>query len=88
MMIQFVEGRHPVFRVTSPLSRGTLKSEGDRQLSKHFFAVGDTVESVSRTIIQFNQLSIHGAVSDYCEEDRSDLYWQDNRTHCLSCQVC
>ena len=29
MMIKFGESGHPVFRVTSPLSRGTLKRKGD-----------------------------------------------------------
>ena len=40
MMIRFAESGHPVFRVTSPLSRGTLKSKGGRKLSLHFFADG------------------------------------------------
>ena len=68
MMIKFRESRHPVFRATSPLSRGTLKSKGGGKLSFHFCANGDTIETVFRTIISFNQLSIYGAVSDLCEE--------------------
>ena len=34
----------------------------------HFCADGETVETVFRTIISVNQLSIYGAVSDLCEE--------------------
>ena len=68
MMIKFGESGHPVFRATSPLSRGTLKSKGGGKLSIHFCADGDTVETVLRTIISVNQLSICGAVSDLCEE--------------------
>ena len=68
MMIKFGESGHPVFRATSPLSRGTLKSKGGGKLSIHFWADGDTIETVLRTIILVNQLSIHGAVSDLCEE--------------------
>ena len=34
----------------------------------HFCADGDTIETVLRTIISVNQLSIYGAVSDLCEE--------------------
>ena len=34
----------------------------------HFSADGDTIENVFRTIISVNQLSIYGAVSDFCEE--------------------
>ena len=68
MMIKFGESGHPVFRATSPLSRGTLKSKGGGKLSKHFCADGDTIETVFRTIISVSQLSIYGAVSDLCEE--------------------
>ena len=68
MMIKFRESGHPVFRATSPLSRGTLKSKGGGKLSIHFCADGDTIETVFRTVISVNQLSIYGAVSDVCEE--------------------
>ena len=71
MMIKFRESGHPVFRATSPLSRGTLKSKGGVKLSIHFGADGDTIETVFRTIISVNQLSIYGAVSDLCEEYKS-----------------
>ena len=71
MMIKFGESGHPVFRATSPLSRGTLKSKGGGKLSIHFCADGDTYETVFRTIISVNQLTIYGAVSDLCEENSS-----------------
>ena len=67
-MIKFRESGHPVFRATSPLSRETLKSKEGGKLSIHFCADGDTIETVLRTIISVNQLSIDGAVSDVCEE--------------------
>ena len=67
-MIKFRASGHPVFRATSPLSRGTLKNKGGGKLSTHFCADGDTIETVFRTIFPVNQLSIHGAVSDVCEE--------------------
>ena len=68
MMLKFGESGHPVFRATSPLSRGTLKSRGGGKLSIHCCADGDTIETVFRTIISVNQLSIDGSVSDVCEE--------------------
>ena len=68
MMIKFGESGHPVFRATSPFSRGTLKSKGGGKLSLHSCADGDTIETVFRTIISVNQLSIYGAASDLCEE--------------------
>ena len=36
MMIKFGASGHPVFRATSPLSRGMLKSKGRGKLSIHF----------------------------------------------------
>ena len=65
---QIQRKRTPSFRATSPLSRGTLKSKGCGKLSIHFCADGDTIETVFRTIISVNQLSIYGAVSDLCGE--------------------
>ena len=65
------ESKHPVFRSTSPLSRGVLKSKGGGKLSTHFCADGETVETVFRTIISVNQLSIYGAVEEMCEEYES-----------------
>ena len=63
-MIKFGESGHTVFRATSPLSRGTLKSKGGGKLSIHFCADGGTIETVFRTIISINQLSIYGAVAE------------------------
>ena len=68
MMIKFGESGQAVFRETSPLSRGTLKSKGGGNLSIHFCADVDMIETVFRTIISVNQLNVHGAVSDLCEE--------------------
>ena len=68
MMLDFGESRHPVFRSTSPLSRGQLKSKGGGKLSIHYCADLDTVKSVFRTIISVNQLSLYGAVAEMCEE--------------------
>ena len=71
MMVKFGESGHPVFRARSPFFRGMLKSKGGGKLSFHFSAGGETIETVFRTIISVNQLSIYGAVSDLCEEYRS-----------------
>ena len=71
MMIRFGESEHPVFRATSPLSRGTLKSKGGGNLSLHFCADEGTIETVFCTIYSVNQLSTYGAVSDLCDECKS-----------------
>ena len=93
MMIKFGESGHPVFRATSPLSRGTLKSKGGGSI--RFCADGGTIETVFRTIISVNQLSIYGAVSDLCEDYKTChvrtgrlVLRQENLIHCLSQQVC
>ena len=67
-MIKFRESGHPVFRATSQLSRGTLKSKGGGKLSIHCCADFATIETVFRTMISVNQLSHYGTVSDLCEE--------------------
>ena len=48
-----------------------LKSRGGGKLSIHFCADGETIETVFRTSISGNQLSIYGAVSDLCDECKS-----------------
>ena len=71
MMLKFGESGHPVFRATSPLSRGMLKSKGKGKLSIHYCADHETIETVFRTIVSVNQLSLYGAVSKMCEEYES-----------------
>ena len=56
-------------RVHCPEERS--KSKGCGKLSIHFCADGGTKETVVRTIISVNQLSIYGEVSDLCEEYKS-----------------
>ena len=68
MLKKFGDSGHPVFRATSPLSRGVLKSNGGGKLSIHHCADFETIETVFRTIISVNQLSLYGPVSDLCEE--------------------
>ena len=63
MMIKFRESGHPVFRATSPSSRGTLKTK-EVENCQYTCADGDTIEIDFRTIISVNQISIYGTVSD------------------------
>ena len=71
MVLEFGESKHPVFRATSPLSRGQLKSKGGGKLSIHCCAYLDTIKTVFRTIISVNQLSLYGAVAEIGEEFES-----------------
>ena len=68
MMLEFAESGHPIFRATSPLSRGRLKSKGLGKLSIHYCADLETMETNFRIIVAVNQLSLYGAVPEMCEE--------------------
>ena len=71
MMSTFAESGHPVFRSTSPLTRGVLKSKGGGKLSIHFCADPGTITTVFRTMTSVNQLSLYGAVAEMCDEYES-----------------
>ena len=71
MMLTFAESGHPVFRASSPLSRGVLTSKGGGKLSTHYCADQETIKTVFLTIISVKQLSLYGAVADMCEECES-----------------
>ena len=68
MLLKFAESGHPIFRSTTPLSRGKLKSKGKAKVSIHFSADQDTVDTIYRIILSVNQLSIYGAVAAICDE--------------------
>ena len=68
MLSEFAESGCPIFRATTPLSRGQLKSKGHGKLSIHFAADQETIETIFRTIVSANQLSLYGAVAEMCEE--------------------
>ena len=65
MLLEFAESGPPIFRATTPLSRGQLKSKGRGKLSIHFT---DTVDTIYRIILSVNQISVYGAVAATCEE--------------------
>ena len=68
MIIKFRESGNLVFRATSQLSEERPKA---KEVGNYFFTsvpMGGTIETVFRTIISVDQLSIYGAVSDVCEE--------------------
>ena len=71
MMLTFEETGHPVFRATSQLSRGRLKSKGHGKYSTQYCADLETIKTVFRTSISVNQLSLYGAVAEMCEEFES-----------------
>ena len=68
MLLEFAESGCPIFRATSPLSRGQLRSKGHGKLSIHCAADLETVETIFRIIVSANQLSLYGAIAEICEE--------------------
>ena len=71
MLLEFAESGCQIFRATTPLSRGQLKSKGHGKLSIHFAADQETIEIIFRIIVSANQLSLYGAVANLCEEFES-----------------
>ena len=68
MLLEFAESDCPIFRATSTLSRGRLKSKGHGKLSIHYAADLETIETIFRIIVSAIQLSLCGALAEMCEE--------------------
>ena len=79
--MEFAESGCPIFRATTPLSRGQLKSKGHGKLSIHDAADQDTIEIIFRIIVSANQLSLYGAIAEFCEEYES-LHQRMGRAQC------
>ena len=80
-LIKFSESGHPVFRATSPYSRGTLKSKGSGKLSVHFCADEVTIETVFAQIFLLTS-SVFMEQSQICVKntnpamlEQGDLFW-------------
>ena len=71
MLLEFAESTCPIFRATTTLSRGQLKSKGHGELSIQFAAAQATIETIFRLIVPANQLSLYGAFAEMCEEYES-----------------
>ena len=50
------------------LSRGRLRSKEHGKLSTHYAADLETIETIFRTSISVNQISLYGAIAEICEE--------------------
>ena len=71
VVLEFAETTHPMFRASSALERGELRSKaGDKKTS--FQCSEQNVELILRTINSANQLSVYGAVPDLCRELSKD----------------
>ena len=81
MLLEFAESGCPIFRATTPLSRGHLKIKGRGKLTIHFAADQETIETIFRIIVSANQLSLTEQSQRYVKSmnpftrERSDLMW-------------
>ena len=68
------------FVSAAPWKEENWKSKGKGVKTIHFNCSEETIEVILRTIISFNQLSVHGAVADLCKENepKSLLQVQEN----------
>ena len=64
----FAEDNHPIFRGTSVLERGELRSKESGKKSIHFNGSTLNLELLLQMVISINQLSIFGAVADMIEK--------------------
>ena len=71
MLVESAESGCPIFRATTPLSRGQLRSKGHGKLSIHFAVTRETIETIFRIIVFANQLSLYAAVANMCDECES-----------------
>ena len=87
MLLEFAESGCPIFRATTPLSRGQLRSKEHGKLSIHYAADQETIETIFRIIVSANQLSLYGALANMSEEfethqDRSGTWCTDGTVNC------
>ena len=68
MMIYFAESGHTLFRPSSAVERGDMKSKEKGMNSIQFNGSDETIELILRTVISVNQFSVYGAVADLCGE--------------------
>ena len=66
MMLNFAETIDPMFRASSALERGELRSKARGKKTIHFNGSEQKVELIPRTMVSANQLSVYGAVADLC----------------------
>ena len=67
-MANFSGSGHPIFRASSAFERGELRSKEGGKKSIHVNGGSENIEWLLRTVISANQVSIHGAMADLCDE--------------------
>ena len=73
MMAIFSGSGHLIFRATSAFERGNLRSKGGSKKSIQFNGCYENIELLLCTVISSNQVSVHRAKADLCDEFPKDL---------------
>ena len=73
MLLEFAESGCPIFRATTPLSRGQLRSKGHGKLSIHFGATQETIETIFRIFVFLPKMLLEFAEADDFQEIQDDL---------------
>ena len=68
MTANFSGSGHAIFRASSDLERGELRSKGEGKKSIHFNGGHENIELLLRTVLSAHQLSVYGAIADLCNE--------------------
>ena len=85
MLVEFDESGCPIFRATTPLSRGKLKSKGHGKLSIHFAADQETFETFAWLFLHVSsvfteQWQLYAKNLNPVKIDQGNLmYWWDNQ---------
>ena len=74
MMANFSGSGHPIFRASSAFERGEIRSKGRGKKSRHFNGSNENIELLLHTVISANQLIVHGAIADLCNELPEDTW--------------
>ena len=72
-MVNFSGSGHPVLCASSAFERGESRSKAGSKKSVHFGGSHENIELLLRTVISANQLSVYGAIADFCNEVPKDL---------------
>ena len=68
MLQNFAGSGYPIFRCTSPLERGQLRSKEGGKTTIHFNGSTENIELLLLMVISVTQLSLYGAVADMIAE--------------------
>ena len=86
MLQNFAGSGHSIFRCTSALERGQLRSKAGAKTAIHFNGCNEDIELLLRTAISANQHSVYGAVADLCNGLPEGVRASGNPMQLINCK--